>query len=148
VKVGGKRAYKLARAGEAVELPERQITVYRADLLEHDEERAAYEIECSAGTYVRSLIADLSDAYCETLRRTRIGDFKVEDAGAFVPLEHALDFIPSVMLLEDDAKRAAHGVAVPGTAEAVVRLVDADGLVALAEPRPDGSLKPIVGFRG
>jgi tRNA pseudouridine55 synthase len=148
VKVGGKRAYKLARAGEAVELPERTITVYRADLLEHNAERATFEIECSSGTYVRSLIMGLGDAYCESLRRTAIGTFSVDEAGAFVPLDNALDFVPLVMLSEEDAKKASHGVAVPGTAEAVVRLVDADGLVALAEPRPDGTLKPIVGFRG
>jgi len=42
--------------------------------------RAAFEIECAAGTYVRSLIADLSDAYCEELRRTAIGPFQVRDA--------------------------------------------------------------------
>ncbi|MEA2125715.1 MAG: tRNA pseudouridine55 synthase [Solirubrobacteraceae bacterium] len=147
-KVGGRRAYKLARAGEAVELEAREVTVYRADLLSHDGDRATFAIECSAGTYIRSLIMGLNDAYCETLRRTAIGPFNVEDAGTFVPLNDALNFIPSVMLFGDHARQAAHGVAVPGTAEAVVRLIDADGLVALAEPRPDGTLKPIVGFRG
>ena len=49
-------------------------------------DRAEFEIECSSGTYVRSLIADLGDAYCESLRRTAIGPFRVEDAGAFIPL--------------------------------------------------------------
>ena len=52
------------------------------------------------------------------------------------------------MLSGDDARRAAHGVAVPGEGDDTVRLVDEDGLIALAEPREDGTLKPTVGFRG
>ena len=80
VKVGGERAYRRARRGESFELPERQVTVYRFELLSREEANAELEIECSAGTYVRSLIADLGDAYCTELRRTAIGPFTVEDA--------------------------------------------------------------------
>jgi tRNA pseudouridine55 synthase len=109
VKVGGERAYKRARRGEEFELPERIVSVYRFEQLwrrnegpahlthsgrpkpsdlraagrSTDEpvlERAGYEIECSAGTYVRSLIADLGDAYCLELRRTAIGPFEVGEA--------------------------------------------------------------------
>ena len=64
VKVGGERAYALERRGEAVELAERSVHVSRFELLWRDGERAGFEIECSSGTYVRSLIADLGDAYC------------------------------------------------------------------------------------
>ena len=151
VKVGGRRAYALARAGEDVELAEREVVVTRFEALWRDGERAAFAIECGSGTYVRSLIADLGDAYCLELRRTRIGPFDVADAGRFVPLADAVAFLPAVELAGDDARRAAHGVAVAAAAPAapgVVRLVDAGGLIALAEPRPDGTLKPVVGFRG
>jgi len=82
VKIGGERAYKRARRGEQFELPERIVSVYRFEQLWRDHERAGYEIECSAGTYVRSLIADLGDAYCLELRRTAIGPFEVHDAVA------------------------------------------------------------------
>jgi tRNA pseudouridine55 synthase len=146
VKVDGRRAYQLARRGEEVELPERTVTVYRAELLQADAERATFEIECSAGTYIRALVAGLGDAYCESLRRTAIGPFRVEDAGTFVPLLDALAFLPAVRLEGDEARRAGHGVPVPGRADSTVRLVDDEGLIALAEPR-DGTLKPIVGFR-
>ena len=78
VKVGGVRAYKRARRGEEVEVPERQVTVHRFEQLWREGDRAEFEIECSSGTYVRSLIADLGDAYCESLRRTAIGPFEVE----------------------------------------------------------------------
>jgi tRNA pseudouridine55 synthase len=86
VKIGGERAYKRARRGERFEMPERLVTVYRFEQLWREgdpaDPRAGYLIECSAGTYVRSLIADLGDAYCVELRRTAIGPFKVEDAVA------------------------------------------------------------------
>jgi tRNA pseudouridine55 synthase len=86
VKIGGERAYKRARRGERFEMPERLVTVYRFEQLWRDDDpadpRAGYLIECSAGTYVRSLIADLGDAYCVELRRTAIGPFEVEDAVA------------------------------------------------------------------
>ncbi len=153
VHVGGKRAYALARAGEAVDVPEREVEVLRYDALWRDGDRAAFAIECGSGTYVRSLVADLGDAYCLELRRTGIGPYDVAEAGRFVPLGEAVGFLPAVALAGDDARRAGHGVAVPAPAAgtpggAVVRLVDADGLIALAEPREDGMLKPVVGFRG
>jgi hypothetical protein len=65
-----------------------------------------------------------------------------------IPLRDALSFLPEVLLDGDAARRASHGVAVPGAADGPVRLSDRDGLIALAEPRGDGTLKPVVGFRG
>ena len=151
VKVGGQRAYRLARRGEAVEVPERTVTVTRFDLDRRDGDEASFTVECSAGTYVRSLIADLGDAYCLALRRTRIGHFDVADADPerLVALPEALAFLPAVRLAGDDARRASHGVAVdaPAPAGPVVRLEDEDGLIALAEPREGDRLKPVVGFR-
>jgi tRNA pseudouridine55 synthase len=156
VKVAGRRAYALARAGAAdLVLPEREIEVYRFEELWREGERRAFAIECSSGTYVRSLIAELGDAYCEELRRTAIGDFEVSDADPerLTPLNEALGFMPEVRLDPDQARRAGHGnaVLVPGAvADApVVRLVGNDGLIALAEPRDQGRrFKPIVGLRG
>ena len=151
IKVGGRRAYALARAGEAVEIPEREVTVTRYEQIARDGERATFAIECSSGTYVRTLVADLGDAYCLELRRTGIGPFDVADADPerLVELDAALAFLPAVALAGDDARRAGHGVAVAGSAAGeTVRLRDDDGLIALAEPRPGGMLKPVVGFRG
>jgi tRNA pseudouridine55 synthase len=93
VKVGGVRAYKRARRGEDVELPERQVTVHRFEQLWRRGDRAEFEVECSSGTYVRSLIADLGDAYCESLRRTAIGPFAVEEAETLLSLADALERI-------------------------------------------------------
>ena len=92
IKVGGVRAYRRARRGEEVELPERVVTVYRFEQLWREGERAEFRIACSSGTYVRSLIADLGDAYCEELRRTAIGPFTVDegDEDRPLPLDEAL----------------------------------------------------------
>ena len=153
VKIGGQRAYALARRGEAVDVPEREVDVWRFEQTWRDGERAGLAIECSSGTYVRSLVADLGDAYCLELRRTGIGEFDVDDADPdrLVGLDDALGFLPAVDLAGDDARRAGHGVAVPCPptgAEGPVRLRDEAGLIAVAEPRPGGVLKPVVGFRG
>jgi tRNA pseudouridine55 synthase len=151
VKVGGRRAYALARAGESVELAERVVEVYRFEERWRDGDRRGFVIECSSGTYVRSLIADLGDAYCEELRRTAIGQFDVADADPerIVPLTDALGFLPEIRLDADLARRASHGAPVPGEAGGaeVVRLTDAAGLIALAAPRGGGMLAPVVGLR-
>ncbi len=73
VKVDGERLYRKARRGEEVERPVREVTIHRADLLEAAGDRATFEVECSSGTYVRTLIEELGDAYCLSLRRIAIG---------------------------------------------------------------------------
>ncbi|MGH2853887.1 MAG: tRNA pseudouridine(55) synthase TruB [Solirubrobacteraceae bacterium] len=101
VKIGGERAYKRARRGEQFEIPERLVTVHRFEQLWRRDGRAAFLIECSSGTYVRALIADLRDAYCVELRRTAIGPFKVEDAVA--PPSHGEPWEPPPALSIEQA---------------------------------------------
>jgi len=96
VRVGGERLYRKAHRGEEVETPVRDVEVDRADLLGHDGECARYEIECSAGTYVRTLLESLGDAYCSELRRTAIGPFRVEDAGSELSVEQVAELVPAV----------------------------------------------------
>jgi tRNA pseudouridine55 synthase len=148
VKVAGERAYRLARAGREVELPEREIEVYRFDQTWQDGDRRGFVIECSAGTYVRSLISDLGDAYCLELRRTRIGAFDVSatDATRIIPLDQALDFLPEVALDADRARLAAHGGVIGLPAQGTVRLTDTAGLIAVGEG--DGRrIRPLVVLR-
>jgi tRNA pseudouridine55 synthase len=149
VHVGGRRAYELARGGEEPALEPRPVEVHRAELLWHEGERAAFEIECSSGTYVRALIADLGDAYCDELERTAIGPFRLEEAGdRVVPLSEALGFLPERSLSADEAVAVRHGRRVAGAGaedERGVRLVHAGELLAIAEPR-DGELQPVIVF--
>ena len=85
IKIKGERAYRKARRGESFEMPERIVTVSRFEQTWRKDDRAGYLIECSSGTYVRSLISNLDHAYCEELRRTAIGPFLVGDAAQLPP---------------------------------------------------------------
>jgi tRNA pseudouridine55 synthase len=96
VRVGGERLYKKAHRGEVVETPARDVQVHRAELLSSDGEHAHYEIECSAGTYVRTLLETLEDAYCSDLRRTAVGPFLVDDAGDELSAERVAELVPAV----------------------------------------------------
>lgn len=87
IKVEGRRAYDLARAGEALALPPREVEIHSLVLLEHDQTEgvASLRMECSKGTYVRSLAHDLGaalgcGALADHIRRLAIGPFRVEDA--------------------------------------------------------------------
>ena len=150
VKVGGERLYRKARRGEAAEGDARPVNVYRAELLWTEEDRAAFEIECSAGTYVRQLVAALGDAYCDELERTAIGPFSLTDADPqrLVPIRDALSFLPERPLDAEEAARVAHGVrlqAGPEPAAGALRLTHGGELVAVAERR-DSELQPVVVF--
>jgi tRNA pseudouridine55 synthase len=157
VKVQGERAYERARRGEEVELEPRAVTVYRAELLWREGDRAAFEIECSAGTYVRSLITDLGDAYCESLERTAIGPFRLEDAlegdlpdvlaDELVPLGDALAFLPGRRLSDEQTRAVRHGrrIARGPAARGPLRLESDGELIAIGELRDD-EIQPVVVF--
>lgn len=150
VRVDGERLYEKARRGEAVEGDARPVVVHRAQLLWHDGDRAAFEIECSSGTYVRQLVADLGDAYCDELERTAIGPFQLADADPerIVARADALAFLPERPLDPGEAAAIAHGRRVPaGEApeQAPVRLTHAGEVMAIAERRGH-ELQPVVVF--
>jgi tRNA pseudouridine55 synthase len=167
IKIDGERAYKRARRGEDVEVPERTVTVHEFRELERDGDRVRLALHCSSGTYVRSLVADLGDGYCLELRRTAIGPFSIDDARpleafasvgsvtqALIPLDRALAFLPTVELDAQQAERIRHGKRVdvtelPGQpVPADTPLLLRDGLGAVAVGRSDGAqLATVVGFR-
>ena len=134
-KIGGRRAYALARAGHAPELPARETTFHalaleRWDATDLDHPLAVIDVACSAGTYVRALARDLgvavgSAAYLGALRRTAAGPFTLDDAisldvareaaanGRFAallrPVGTGLDDLPAVTLRPDELVVVAHG---------------------------------------
>src|SRR5205814_3399852 len=86
VKIEGRRSYARMRAGEAVAAPPRRVRIARLDVEAFDEaaQRARIAVECSKGTYVRQIAADLGEAtgagaYCLELRRTGVGEFEVSE---------------------------------------------------------------------
>lgn len=81
VKIGGERAYRLARRGVEVEMPLRRSTVSALDVIAYTGERVTLDLRVSSGTYIRS-IADALGGHCVALRRTEVGPFSVADAVA------------------------------------------------------------------
>ncbi len=141
IKIGGERAYDLARNGEAVELKPRAVEIYRLELVETpDPDHAVLAAECGKGTYVRSLARDLGRAlgalgHVSALRRSRVGPFGEADmislerlealchraadgewnqnlADVLLPIETALDDIPALAVSPADAARLHRGQAV------------------------------------
>ncbi len=126
IKVAGRRSYDLARAGKAVELQARPVTVYRLDVLSYDWPRAELEVECAGGTYIRSLARDLGDALgcgglVEVLVRTGIGPFTLDNAidlesldparlaASLRPPVDALGAMPQVAISADEVRAILQG---------------------------------------
>ena len=137
IKVAGRRAYAMARAGEAVELAERRVTIDGLDLLDWNDADAArpiatIDVRCSAGTYVRALARDLgaavgSAAYLGALVRTASGPFTTDQAvplddiraaaaegqdrlaAVLLPVDAGLDALPEVVVGDDDLGAIARG---------------------------------------
>jgi tRNA pseudouridine55 synthase len=169
LKIGGQRAYDLARAGETVELKARTVTIDRLELMARpDADHADFVVGCGKGTYIRSLGRDLARAlgtvgHLSALRRSAVGPFREEAAislsklealghippllGALAPVATALDDIPALALTEAQADRLRHGQPVLLTRDAppsgtLVRAETGSKLVALV--RSDGvALQPV-----
>jgi tRNA pseudouridine55 synthase len=85
IKIDGKRAYKLARDGQEVEIPERNITIYSLELVDYSYPELKIRTHVSSGTYIRSLCVDIgkvleTGAYCTALRRTKIAEYDIANA--------------------------------------------------------------------
>ena len=85
IKINGQRAYKLARAGKDFEVPSRKVTIYNIEILEYEYPILKLRCHVSSGTYIRTLAEDIGEklgvgAYCESLRRLKIGEYDVKDA--------------------------------------------------------------------
>jgi tRNA pseudouridine55 synthase len=91
VKIGGKRSYRLARRGVAVEMPLRRSRIDALDVITYRDDIASLDLRVSSGTYVRA-IADALGGHCASLRRTEIGPFRVDEAdpGRMIPSDDAL----------------------------------------------------------
>lgn len=97
IKVDGERAYDLARKGIEVKMDPREVTIHSYEITAFNLPLIAFKVDCSKGTYIRSLAFDLGEnlgvgAHLHSLRRTRIGQFKLEDAWDF---EELVTFIRS-----------------------------------------------------
>lgn len=139
IKINGQRAYDLARRGEKVETPEREINIFSLELLNYGKTSADFKVFCSKGTYVRSLGQDMARAlgtfgHLSRLRRTRCGLFTLNDTilldnlknivyveqaiNLLLPLETSLRDIAVMAVSEAEADKLRHGQALsPKTRE-------------------------------
>jgi tRNA pseudouridine55 synthase len=148
VRVEGERLYRKAHRGESVETPVRTVVVHRAELISREGERADFEIECSAGTYVRTLIETLEDAYCESLRRTAIGELRVPDGEPReVSAEELIGFLPERKLDAAEAERVSHGISIPGVVAGEWARLTRDGSLIAVAQRDGENLRPKVVLR-
>lgn len=165
VKVEGERLYKRAHRGEQSEdRPVREVEVYRSKLLDPPQgqlqtgQEVTFEVEVSSGTYVRTLVETLGDAYCSALRRTAVGPLDLSLEGKVLPPLTALSFLPRVEIDEGQARAIGYGqrvaadtVELPASVQAgdpgSFTLVHADNLIAVARLeeealRPEVVLEP------
>ena len=135
LKIDGKRAYELARAGQAVAMKPRKVEIFALRLVSRSEpDIADFAVDCGKGTYIRALGRDIAEAlgsvgHIEALRRTRVGPFgenqaislaKLEALGHIparfehlLPVETALDDIPALAVTEEEAARLRLGQSLP-----------------------------------
>ncbi|MEE2980288.1 MAG: tRNA pseudouridine(55) synthase TruB [Pseudomonadota bacterium] len=166
VKIDGRRAYDLARHGEAAKQAPRPVAIHRLEMMTVvDADHAVFEVDCGKGAYVRALARDLAEAlgtvgHLSELRRTRAGNFFEGDAISLDklddlmhsaalsehlrPVETALADIPALAMTNSQATRLSQGqvVQVLGTEPGLVRVTADDRLVALAEVH-DGDVRPV-----
>jgi tRNA pseudouridine55 synthase len=168
LKVDGKRAYALARAGEAVEMKSRRVTVHSLRVLGGDADEVTLEARVSKGTYIRSLARDIAHAldsvgHVTMLRRSKAGPFALEQAisldklgelakarsleQALLPLTAGLDDIPALSVTPDQARALRQGRRVEGIAAKPGLHLATDQSVPVALVELDGdSLRVVRGF--
>ena len=130
IKVNGQKLYDLARKGIEVERKKREVEIFSFELIDFDFPKASFKITCSKGTYIRSLIDDLGEAlgsfaYVNSLSRTKVGDFFIEDAikseeildinydellKKLKPVDFALKSYPKIILDSSYLKMATNGM--------------------------------------
>lgn len=163
IKVGGKKAYELARKGEEVELDPRKITIYQMDFVQYVPPDLTLSIECSAGTYIRSLAHDLGEelhtgAHLANLRRIKSGPFQLDECVSLLQLEQSFDrgdwsdylrpaaeALPDLPIVKVEGsllQDLLNGRRIPteDPAEGMARAIGPDGdLVAILESAEEGS---------
>ncbi len=148
-RIGGKRAYQLAKKGLEVPLKPKTITIYSIEIIQIDLPFFKIKVHCSSGTYIRTLVKEIGDkagcgAYLYSLRRTKIDSFSVEEAIPFqnlinmsaedirrliIPVEKAIRFLPKVILDEGFDRRFLLGqrFRVPFNIKGLVQVFDKSG---------------------
>ncbi len=115
IKVNGKKLYEYARKGESVEIKPREITIFDINLININNNQIIFSVHCSKGTYIRTLCEDIAKklgtvGYMSSLRRTRVGNFSLDDVGKIISIEEVLKNEPEYRLKDNELKKFLNGV--------------------------------------
>lgn len=117
IKVNGKKLYEYARAGEEIERNKRKIEIFKIELISYKDDEIEYKVNCSKGTYIRTLCEDISEklgtvGYMKSLRRTRVGEFSLEDTGKIFSIEDVMKNRPKYDLKEGEKIQFLNGASI------------------------------------
>lgn len=168
VKIGGRKLYELARRGESVERPPREVTVYSLTCLGRTEEGYFLDVECSKGTYIRTLCHDIGQrlgcgGVMASLRRTRAGAFGIDAAhplsqvveqaqngdlgGLLLPVDSLFSALPAVTVSEAQERKCRSGAPFPTQLPAgLYRVYAPSGAFLLVGKAENGALRTVKSF--
>lgn len=117
IKINGQKLYDLARKGETIERKPRPITITNIDLLNYNKNtnEIKFKVTCSKGTYIRVLCEDIATklntcGYMSSLKRTRVGNFTIENENKFIEIKDIFTNIPTIEINQKDIKKLINGV--------------------------------------
>ena len=152
IKIGGERAYRKMRQGRVVNMPTREVNIKECKIISYEYPQAVLHVACGSGTYIRSLANDLGDAircggYLAGLRRTTVGDWKIEDAvapkkatwGHILPLKDLLVGRNKIEVSDSEAEDIVHGRPIKHQVLPDTIAWNNDLPIAILTPLKDGS---------
>jgi len=147
IHIDGRRAYDMARNGEIFNLKARQVTVNRLEIINHNANKTSLIMECSKGCYVRSIARDIADklgtySHVIALRRTKIGNFNVEDASdKIIPTLEIFNHYPKVYIDNKIANKIINGVKIKVTDLEKFLLINEENNLVMIGINVDGESK-------
>ncbi len=139
IKVNGKKLYEYAREGKQVEIKPRIVTIYDIKLIEIKENNITFKVHCSKGTYIRTLCEDIAKklgtvGYMSSLRRTRVGNFTLEDVGRIISIEEVLKSKQEYKLKDNELNKLLNGVKIiTGLKDGLVRIYNNEKFIGVGE---------------
>lgn len=139
IKVNGKKLYEYAREGKQVEIKPRIVTIYDIKLIEIKENNITFKVHCSKGTYIRTLCEDIAKklgtvGYMSSLRRTRVGNFTLEDVGRIISIEEVLKDNQEYKLNDNELNKLLNGVKIiTDLKDGLVRIYNNEKFIGVGE---------------
>ena len=146
IKVNGKKLYEYARKGEKVEIKPREVTIFSIELIGIKQNNITFKVHCSKGTYIRSLCEDIAKelgtvGYMSSLKRTRVGNFTLDDVGKVIGIDEILKNEQEYHLKENELSKLINGVKiVTNLQDGLVRIYNENKFIGVGEVQ-DKNLK-------